>query len=437
MKKPIKRRWGLILLVIPLILVLWGMFRRNQPVILELGIIAESNWEVANATCYEIIDNAIETFTSSHPGVKVHYDSGIRKEDYSEWLSQKILDGDAPDLFMVLSEDFYKFASLKILENIDDMAQADTSFSTKYYYQTSLSTGQYQGSQYALPYETVPTLMFVNKSLLQREGLEVPSADWTWRDLEQIAKAVTKDNDGDGIIDQFATYNYSWKEAAYTNGVTLFNADGTEAGFNDSRMIDAVKFVKTLNDLNEGQKVTQDQFDGGNVAFMPLSFSDYRTYKTYPYKIKKYSSFQWDCITLPAGAKGDNTSEVNTLLLSMNKYSSKKNLAWEFMKLLTYESNTQRQIFEYSQGASVLKYVTGSKYAESILRRDMEVNEKIIDSSLLNDVIENGAVPPGFSNYSEVLSLVDSEITKIIEEEKNIDSSMKKLQRDISSYLKQ
>jgi len=437
MKNKIKRKW----LAVPvLIIILFAAVRlrqSNKEVILELGIIAESNWDVANATCYEIIDNAIAVFEADHPGVKVHYDSGVRKEDYSEWLSRKILNGDAPDLFMVLSEDFYKFASLGVLENIDVMVEKDISFSTRYYYQTSLGTGQYQGSQYALPYETVPTLMFVNKSLLQREGLEVPETDWTWDDLEQIANVVTRDTDGDGIIDQFATYNYSWKEAAYSNGTELFNADGTQSYFNDSRVIDAVKFVKTLNDLNEGQKATQDQFDGGKVAFMPLSFSDYRTYKTYPYKLKKYSSFQWDCITLPAGPKGENTSEVNTLLLSINAHSMEKELAWEFIKLLTYESSTQRQIFEYSQGASVLTYVTGSKYAESILRRDMEVNEKIIDSSLLNDVIENGAVPPGFSNYSEVLALAESEITKIIEEEKNIDSSMKKLQRDISSYLKQ
>ena len=432
-----KFKWAAVPIAAVTLVAVWLMTQSEKEITLELGIIAESNWDVENATCYEIIDEAIQAFEEEHPGVKVHYDSGIRKEDYSEWLSRKILNGEAPDLFMVLSEDFYKFASLGVLENIDVLARTDSSFSTQYYYQTSLDAGRYEESQYALPYETVPTLMFVNKSLLTREGLDVPESDWTWDDLERISREVTKDTDGDGIIDQFATYNYSWKEAAYSNGVSLFSADGYQSYFSDSRMIDAVKFIKTLYDLNEGQKVAQDQFDGGNVAFMPLSFSDYRTYKTYPYKMKKYSSFQWDCITLPAGPKGDNTSEVNTLLFSMNACSGEKELAWKFMKLLTYESRTQRKIFEYSQGASVLKYVTGSKYAESILRRDMEVNEKIIDSGLLNDVIENGVVPPGFSHYNEGLSLAESEVNKIIEGEKNIDSSMKKLQRDINSYLKQ
>ena len=42
------------------------------------------------------------------------------KEDYSEWLSSKILKGDAPDVMMIKDEDFNRFAELEILENLDD-----------------------------------------------------------------------------------------------------------------------------------------------------------------------------------------------------------------------------------------------------------------------------------------------------------------------------
>lgn len=56
-------------------------------------------------------------------------------------------------------------------------------------------------------------------------------------------------------------------------------------------MNEAVKFVKKLNEMNGGREVTQNDFDSGNVAFMPLAFSEYRTYKTYPYKIKNIQVF--------------------------------------------------------------------------------------------------------------------------------------------------
>ncbi len=33
--------------------------------------------------------------------------------------------------------------------------------------------------------------------------------------MEQIVDQITKDKNGDGVIDQFGTYNYTWKEAVY------------------------------------------------------------------------------------------------------------------------------------------------------------------------------------------------------------------------------
>ena len=69
-------------------------------------MITGSNWDVANANSFVIIDQAIERFETEHPGVKIHYYSGVRKDDYSEWFSRKLLAGKEPDVFMVLGTDF-------------------------------------------------------------------------------------------------------------------------------------------------------------------------------------------------------------------------------------------------------------------------------------------------------------------------------------------
>ena len=63
--------------------------------------------------------------------------------------------------------------------------------------------------------------------------------------------------------------------------------------------------------------------------------------------------------------------------MTIGNKSKHKELAWEFLKMLTSDSSIQREIFEYSQGASVLKYVTGSRYAESMIRKDMRSNCQI------------------------------------------------------------
>ncbi len=410
---------------------------RGGGTVLEFGMFAGSNWDVANADSCVIIDKAIEKFEKTHPGVRIHYYSGIPKEDYSEWLARKILNGQTPDVFMVLSNDFAKMASLGTLANLDSWISQDADFDEEAFFQTALASGRRNGRQYALPYETVPTLMFVNKTLLNQEGFGVPENDWDWEQLLRICKRITKDKDGDGRVDQFGAYNYGWAEAAYSNGGRLFDENGTQCYIHSEQVSQAVRFANELSDLNQGQKVTQEDFDGGRVAFMPLSFAEYRTYKTYPYKIKKYSAFQWDCITFPAGPQGDNISQVDSLLIGISSHSHKKRLAWEFLKTLTYDEEIQMEIFRHSQGASALRAVTGSKRMEEILRRDMEASDRVIDRTLLSEVIENGMDMPRFARYGEALALAESEILKIYEEEKNVDSSLKIIQRAINHFLTQ
>ncbi len=409
----------------------------SNNITLELGVFVGSNWDVANANSYVIIDNAIEKFTSKYPNVNIQYYSGIPKDEYSEWMARKILKGEMPDVFMVLTEDFDKFSSLGIMKDLDELMIRDKDFSSDKFFSTPFNSGKYLGTQYALPFETVPTLMFVNKTLLKNEGISVPGLDWTWNDLYNICSRITKDKNGDGTPDQFATYGYDWRNAINTNNATLFNEEGTKAYFTDEPVVDSVRFAKKISDLTGGQKVSQSDFDRGNVAFMPLQFSDYRTYKTYPYKIKKYTNFQWDCITMPAGKNGDNISEVSTLLMGISSYTKQEKLAWEFLKQLTYDESVQMDIFRYSQGASVLKSVTDSKEAETIIQEYMEEGDIVIDSKMLSTVIEKGVNRPKFAKYQEAMALADNEISKIIEGNKNADTTLKLLQRNLNKFLKQ
>lgn len=413
-----------------------SVFYQNQKTItLEFAMFAGSNWDVANADSYAIVDQVIARFEEEHPGVKVHYTSGIRKEDYSEWFAQKVLRGEAPDVALVLSEDFYQMVSLGIFMDLQELMDGDDGFFVEKYYGTALEAGLVKRVPYALPYEVVPKLMCVNKTLLMEEGYEIPDSAWTWTEFYALCKSITKDKHGDGFIDQFGVCNYTWRDAAYANGAPLFNEEGTVAYLDDMRVIQSVKFVKQLEELSGGQSVSQKDFEAGNVAFMPLSYAEYRTYKRYPYRINRYSNFQWDCITAPAGTEGGNTSEVSSLLMGICADTKKRDLAWDLLKLFTYHEEFQMKIFSDSQGASVLRAVTNSPEAQLILQEDMEADEKSIDNKRLGTVIEQGAVMPKFQKYEEVMVLIDSKVKTILDEDKDIDSAMKILQRDIKKFL--
>ena len=95
------------------------------------------------------------------------------------------------------------------------------------------------------------------------------------------------------------------------------------------------------------------------------------------------------------------------------------------------------EIFRSSQGASVLKAVTESEEMESIVQEDMEEGDTVISGKLLGQVIEDGRIKPQFKKYEQAMSLADSEISNILENDRTVDSSLKILQRTVNSFRQQ
>ena len=413
----------------------WFSYMQQKTVVLKFGMFAGSNWDGPNGDSYKIIDQAIERFEKAHPNVRVEYVSGLQKADYSEWLSQQALEGDLPDVYMVLSDDLYTFADIGMLEELDSYIQRDEKLTVKNYFTPALKSGQMNGRQYALPYESVPTMMYVNKTLLDKFGIALPDNNWTWDDFYTICEKVTLDSDHDGSMDTFGVYGYGWQNALASNDATIFNASGTSATLANDKVYEAVEFTRKLEELNKGQSVNSAMFDKGMVAFCPMKFSEYRTYKPYPWRVKKYTNFEWDCIPMPAGPEGDNVSQLDTLSMGISASSSHKKLAWEFLKSLCYDTTAQKDIFKYSQGVSVLKDITGSKQVMEYLLKDAP-GDSTFNMDFFNDTMEHAIPNTKFTDYDQVISVADSEIRRLLGTDEDIKTSINTLQTKIDLILK-
>lgn len=118
--------------------------------------------------------------------------------------------------------------------------------------------------------------MFVNKTLLEENGIEIPNVNWTWDDFYAICEKLTVDTDDDGEIDQFGEYGYTWENALSSNGQALLDEKSMKSTLQNEDVYSAIEFVRKLNLLNRGQNVTSEMFDKGKVAFCPMMFSEYR-----------------------------------------------------------------------------------------------------------------------------------------------------------------
>lgn len=423
-----------VLLLITFSLLFGKGFGKQGQKTLTVGVFSDSYWEVQNGYSYQILEDAINRFEEQNEGVQIEYVSGVMKDDYIEWLSEQILQGTAPDIFFLPQENVCEFAEAGALKDLTGMLEKDADFDSTHYYTSALQSGVYNGELYALPYECAPRLMFVNKTILEQEGIAMPKEDWTFEDLYAICKKITKDTDENGIPDQFGITGYTVEDAFYGNDVVLFNERGTECYFTGDKVEKAIRFLERLEDINQGYSVSEKDFDQGKVAFMPMLFSAYRAYKPYPLSVKKYSGFEWDCLPMPAGPDGSNVSRLDTLLVAMNKKSSRQELALQFMEFLTGEEEIQGEIFHYSEGISVLRNVTESEQTLERLLSDSGSGSFRLDT--LSIAVENSVSYPGFDGYREAMQEVENAVSQILTNEENISTGQIIYNRKLNAFLK-
>ncbi len=403
MKKQMWKCSALVLLILITCLSLAGCFG-DQETVLTIGVYSGSYWNTPNGNCYQILDEAISLFEQAHPGVKVEYVSGIPAGDYSEWLSGQILMGTEPDLYFVLPEDFELLVSSGALAQLDEWIDEDPAIDTAVYYDPCLRSGQFEGKQYALPHESVPTIMFVNKTLLQNNGIPMPDNEWTWEDFYSICAEVT-----DVEQRQYGVYGYSWLDAIYSNGASLFSEDGRSCYLAEEKVLEAISFTKRLSELNRGYSVTARDFDEGRVAFCPLLYSEYRAYQPYPWRVKKYSAFEWDCVTMPAGPSGSNISELHTMMLGISSRTRHENLAWEFCKLLSIDEDVQRALYTQSHGISPLRAVAEDSELLLQIHQDISAGSGF-SPAMIHQIMDNAVIVPKFDTYSQAIIMAESAV---------------------------
>ena len=400
---------------------------------LTIGVFAGSYWDIENGYYYRILDDAIAKFRREFPEYEVTYTSGILKSDYSEWLAEKLLQGDVPDLFFVPGDDIPTFADIGALRPLTNLITLDREFDPGAFYSSAYLSGQENGVQVALPYECAPNMMFVNKTILDREGIPLPDPDWTWEDFLAICGKVTRSTDGTGVINQYGVSGYSWEDAFSTNGVELFDEEGRSCDFTTPRIGEAISFLERLQAGNSGYNVSGRDFSNGNVAFQPMMFSEYRAYKSRELSLKKYSGFEWECITMPAGPSGDNFSRLDSLYVALSSRTSQEEAAWELMKILTSEKEIQKEIFDYSEGISPLVDVTESEETADMI---LEGTGTAFNMDTLHRAMEKSVTPPRFAGYEDAREQVSIAVRSILDSNSNVQMEQIIWNRTINNYLK-
>ena len=140
-----------------------------------------------------------------------------------------------------------QLAAMGVLLNLDNLAE-EAGISEEEFYPGPWSSCIWNGSLYGVPLDTCCTILYYRKDLFEAENLVVPT---TWEELRSAAKKLTKDLDGDGVIDQWGFFYtgyemWNFNPFLWQAGGDVLSSDMKTVTINDTEAVQALQFLLDL-----------------------------------------------------------------------------------------------------------------------------------------------------------------------------------------------
>lgn len=152
----------------------------------------------AEAAAYQEL---IGAFEQENQDVEIKLVPVGSQSDHMTKLSTAFSAGNPPDLFLVNYRRFGQFAGRGVLEPLGARLARSRVFGEEDLFAEAVDAFRFEGTLLCLPQNVSTPVVYWNRALFREAGLVPPAQGWTWDDMLQAAKALTKDDNGDGIID--------------------------------------------------------------------------------------------------------------------------------------------------------------------------------------------------------------------------------------------
>lgn len=179
--------------------VYFGTSRRSEPPMHpSLRFVSLAWQERALATNRALV----EEWNAAHPDLPVVYIQGTWNSIH-DYLITAFETGDVPDVFHYESSVIVDFAMRGFLADIEPMIEPEMREDILDVAWTSVRRPD--GSIFGVPFVMESFIGLYNADLLARDGIVPPSMKdpWTWEDLRSVAKRLTADTSGDGVVDRW------------------------------------------------------------------------------------------------------------------------------------------------------------------------------------------------------------------------------------------
>jgi multiple sugar transport system substrate-binding protein len=306
----------------------------------------------------EYIRNEIIPGFTAETGIKVEMDT----TDYVKLHDKQVLELIAGkfDVYQIDQMWITKYTRNGWLEPLDAYIKK-FSIPVNNYYPNLVAIGTVKGKTYTFPLSAIPVDLYYNKKMFDAAGLKGPD---TWDDLLKAAKSLTKDLNGDGVVDQWGIairgergnpITWTFLPMLWSFGGKIFD-DKMMPVYNSKEAVAALQYFKELNQYSPpGWHSAQDiagLMQQGKAAMLTL-MSVYNGAMDDPQQSKVVKDIVF--ADMPKGPTGNRASILGLWTIGMAAKSTKKNAAAQFLAYLSRYDIGKKMAFSGTVSATMPK----------------------------------------------------------------------------------
>ena len=377
----------------------------STPTPTPTGVIKLEFWHAMGGRNGKVLEEMVARFNREHPGIQVEATFQGKYSEIAEKIWTAIQAGAVPPPDVAQIGGAPLFGETGALVPITEFTDGPNGIDRTKIYDAFWAYNTADGQIWSMPFNNSMPVLYYNKDLFKEAGLDPAKPPQTWDELVEAAKALTKDADGDGSIDQWGfntTSSTHWYLSAMIlqNGGRIINEDGTRVLYDSPEAVEALQFWGDL--VNKYKVMPPAQHKGAKSDFLAGKLGMLMASSASLFGILEEAPFEVGVAMLPA--KKARVAPIGGASLVIFKgEESKMNAAWEFVKWLTSPENSNY----WAMNTGYIPIYKGALQSP-------QMQEFLKENPLYKTVVEQLEYSYGIPVFSE-LGTSDTELRKAVE----------------------
>lgn len=329
--------------------------------------------------------------------------------DFRRRLAADFAANTPPGLFLINYRHLGPFIANAAIASIDDWLERSATLGRSDFYPQALAAFTWQGKLQCMPQNMSSPVIYFNRDLFVAAGLPDPGAGWTWAEFVATARMLTRDLDGDAVIDQYGFgVAPSLVRAApfvWMNGGELIDSPvaPTRLTLDSPATQEALAWFVALqtehhvapDSVAEAAESTLSRFLNGRLAM-------YMESRRVTPEFRLIDAFDWDVAPLPLGRQPGSILHSDAYCIAAA--SQHQDVAWRFVE---YANTQEGQRILAQSGRTVPSRLD---LADSPVFLDPAA--KPANSHVFVDAIPTLRAFPLLPNWSDIEGVVDAELAQ-------------------------